>query len=119
MGFFQGDDAFDEELQIPANASPLDYLYLELVSPPFQACQENMRLLLPQDSQVILPSASSEILRRCTRSEGNEKPKPEPLSKLLANHIIELAAENFIHSNISHTYATTLSSLSTEEAKDI
>lgn len=84
-----------------------------MVSPPFQACQENMRALLSQDSQIILPSSSLEIVRCCTRREGNEKLKPKSSTKLSANHTIELAAESFIHSNSNHTHATTV------EAKDI
>lgn len=108
--FFQGDYPIDDPSWLQsndeklANVSPLDYLYLEMVAPPFQDCQNNMKILSkikPQDSQLMLPSAS------------------QSSSKLSASHIIELAAANFIHSNFSHTCASNISSLSADDVRDI
>ncbi|XP_042047786.1 DELLA protein RGL1-like [Salvia splendens] len=118
-------DAIDEELQVQANVVSLDYLYLEMVSPPFQDCQETMKILSeikPQDSQPTLPSASLEVPRCCRRSIGVEnktRRQTQSSSQLSANLIIELAAANFIHSNISHTFASTLSGLSADDARDV
>ncbi|KAH6808622.1 hypothetical protein C2S51_026405 [Perilla frutescens var. frutescens] len=143
--FFQGDGAIDElgllpsnyeELQVQANVGALDYLYLDMFSPPFQACRNNMRILFsikPQDSQIIrpsennsnaFPSASIEVLRQCRSIDeprDEMRRKSESWSTLSTNHIIELAAKYFIHSisgtredlsAVNHTF-------SADDAKDI
>lgn len=96
-----------------------------MVSPPFQDCQETMKILSeikPQDSQTTFPSASLEVPRCCRRSVGVEnktRRQPQSSSQLSASHIIELAAANFVHSNTSHTFASTLSGLSSDDARDV
>ncbi|XP_057809708.1 DELLA protein RGL1-like [Salvia miltiorrhiza] len=118
----QGDDALDEGVLVQANVGPLDHLYLEMVSPPFQNCQDNMRILSKIKPQLMLPSVSPEVLRCCRRSVGTENETertPQSSPKLSANHIIELAAADFIHSNFRLTYASNISGLSADDAKDI
>lgn len=148
--FFQGDDTIaepdwlqsnHEEQKVQANVGALDYLYLDMVSPPFQACRDNMKILSsikPQDAQLLLPFVSSEVLRFRRSRAGTEnrnemndemKRQSESSSTLSANQKIELAAENFIHFNsgtreknhsaVSHTHASTISNLSTDDTKDI
>ncbi|KAI3469297.1 hypothetical protein Pfo_025960 [Paulownia fortunei] len=133
LGFFQGHQDIaepglllskyhQEELVLLAHVGALDDLYVDIVSPPFQACGEDIRILTglkSQNSQLIepneeksyaFPSASLEILKHCRSRVGTVNGKkihglscetkqlstsPSPLS---TNYIIELAAGNFIQS---------------------
>lgn len=148
--FFQGEDTIaepdwlqsnHEEQQVQANVGALDYLYLDMVSPPIQACRDNMRILSSINAQLIIPSVSSDALRFCRSRAGTDnrneidglndetKRQSECSSTLSTNQKIELAAENFIHffsgtreknhSAVSHAHANTISGLLIDDAKDI
>lgn len=151
LGFFHGQEnnasnPGDLILSDLAHISGLDDLYLDIVSPPFQACGDDIRLLssiISQDPKLVevpnheedrknpypFPSESMEILKHCRsrvgRVSGRKIHGPRcdsaSSSSLSTNHIIELAASNFIQSNsrTSHPYATSLLGLSSEDAKDI
>lgn len=126
-----------EELQlVEHNIGGLDDLYLGIVSPPFQAYGEEIRKVCsfqspkPQRHEdkksYGIPSASLEILRSHTSKFGrvNEKKIEKQSNPLSTNHIIELAAVNFIQSNsgardklsdLSHPYASAVLGLSIAE----
>lgn len=116
----------------------LDDLYLDIVSPPFQAYGEELSKVSSFESpkpqrheekkSYGIPSASLEILRSHTSKFGrvNEKKIEKQSNPLSTNHIIELAAVNFIQSNsggardelssaLSHPYASAVLGLSNAE----
>lgn len=124
LDFFQGDNNIAEsdllsyeELQLLAHFGAFDDLCLDIVSPPFQACTDDLATLSrnePQDSQpnqeirpYSLPSASLEILRHCRSRVGdiNGEKRDGAMGKcvspppLTVNLMIELAIRNSIPSN--------------------
>ncbi|KAH6769603.1 hypothetical protein C2S52_014406 [Perilla frutescens var. hirtella] len=142
LEFFQGLDDFAKPCLFPSKYD----LHPNIASSSFQPCGM-LSSNEPQDLQpneenepYKFPSASMEILRHCTSRAGavdgerrdmlsNEtKGQRAPPSTLSVNHVIELAAGNFIHSNseiggnlsaFSHSYGIAFLGLSTDDGKDI
>ncbi|XP_051127576.1 DELLA protein RGL1-like [Andrographis paniculata] len=141
-----------EELRHLAHVDCLDDLFHDIVSPPLQTFGDDTALLSStksQDSRHVdsnaersftFPSASLEILKSYrSRSSAIHGKKfggqfcdseqwPESTSPLSINHIIELAAGNFIQFNsattpdltaINHPYASSFLGLRIEDVKDV
>lgn len=153
LDFFQGDNDIAEsslllyeELQLLAHFGAFDELCLDIVSPPFQACRDDLATLSrnePQDSQpnqdnrpYSLPYASLEILRHCRsrvavngeKIDGAKGKRASPPASTV-NLMIELAVRNFTPSNSEtrqnlsdirhHPQKTLYSSFSKGNSKDI
>ncbi|XP_051127575.1 DELLA protein RGL1-like [Andrographis paniculata] len=147
----QTDTHHQEELRLLAQMGDLDDLHFDIVSPPFQAFEEENTILSsdkphtsqpydPQSGCYSFPSLSLGILKSCrsrvAASNGRKvnelfsgsQQQPTPLPQLSTNHIIELAAGNFLHSYAAtknepsatdHPYASSLLGLSTDNGKDV
>ncbi|XP_042056486.1 DELLA protein RGL2-like [Salvia splendens] len=134
----------NEEKDLLAQVATLDDLYLTIVSSPFQFCDEEIAKLSGFNSQnsplveaneeeksYAFPPASMEILRGCRsriRLSNEPEVKAPPPSEMSINHVIKLAAANFVQSTmacaselyaISHPYADAFVDLSKENAADV
>ncbi|KAH6769595.1 hypothetical protein C2S52_014398 [Perilla frutescens var. hirtella] len=123
----------------------IDDLYLDVLSPPFQSCgdeiqkiinvveSQDAKLVVPKKSRVS-PSESFEVLRKYSRrhlmDDRGDEIQPAHVGGLALSTeiVIKLAAEKFIQSMpessnelslLNHPYPSSLLTLSEEDSKEV
>ncbi|KAK6161007.1 hypothetical protein DH2020_004388 [Rehmannia glutinosa] len=151
IGFFyaQEDNTYDDNYQHQQQLKEFgnfDDMYIDVVSPPFQSCEDEIKKIIGMKSQNtepiepkksrsnIFPSASLEFLRKYRNRRL--KPDNKISNEIQASHsptlsteiIIKLAAENFIQSTsrsskeistINHPYPSSILVRSEEDFQTV